>query len=256
MPFGVYLLQPPNARVGFLIVERVGGRTLARSFRTVLVKHFKTIYPNHILALARTAQTDAWREAEQQGEAVTVRRIIVVHRGIETSQMADFGIGGSRRPVGEYSRILNFKEQPESANVLGRVRRKFRPDRGVDATGGTISTTSGGVVDDGGADEGEVDEVNEIIAEISTPSRGKQTIRYSGARPPAIKYPIDVGPDDDDLYAVFRRSAGRIAMTLAQETDCRLEEGWDTEEWQDTDSLPKWEVQGFGQVAAPPEQSD
>ena len=108
-----------------------------------------------------------------------MRRIIIVHRGIDASQMAQFGIGGSSRPIGEYSRILNFKEQPESAKVLSRVREKFRPDQGVDATGGTLSAFSEGDAD-GGANESEIDEINEIIAEISTPTRGSHTIRYSG----------------------------------------------------------------------------
>jgi hypothetical protein len=256
MSFGAYLLQPPNARAGFLVIERVGNRTLARGFRTMLVNHFKAVHPNLIVTLTRTAETDAWREAERQGQSVAVRRITVVHRGIETSQMAQFGIAsGSRRTVGEYSRILNFKDEPESASVLGRVRRYFHPEHGVAATGGTISTGGEGD-DDGGADHSEPDEVNEIIAEISTPARGPHSIRYSGARPPAITYPIDVGAGDDDVYVAFRRSARDIARSLAEATDCRLETGWDTGEWQDADDLPRREVQGFGQVTAAPQQSD
>jgi hypothetical protein len=255
IPFGLYLLQPANARVGFLIIERIGNRTLARGFRTMLINHFKTVYPAHMVTLSRTAETDAWREAEMQGDSVAVRRIIVVHRGIESSQMAQFGIGGSRKPIGEYSRILNFKQEPESANVLSRVRKFFHPEQGVDATGGTLSAGSEGD-DDGGADQSEVDEINEIIAEISTPTRGRHSIRYSGARPPQITYPIDVSPSEEDVYVAFRDGARGIALNLADAADCKLEAGWDTEEWPDADNLPRWEVQGFDQAAAATEQPD
>ena len=68
MTFGVYLLQPPNARVGFLIVERVGNRTLARSFRTMLLNHFKAIYPNHILTLYANRRNGCLAGSREEGK--------------------------------------------------------------------------------------------------------------------------------------------------------------------------------------------
>ncbi|MBU8824176.1 hypothetical protein [Mycolicibacterium goodii] len=244
MSFGVYLLEPPNAKVGFLIIERIGGRTLARAFRTKLTEHFRAIYPGILLTLARTAQTDAWRQAEQKGKEVAVRQIIAIHRGIEAGQMDQFGIGGGAKKVGEYHQILRFNNEPETANVLKKVRNHFYPpNTGLTAHGGTISLSA---ADDGGADEDEHDEASELIAEVQYKGQPPQKIRVSGARPPAIKYPIDVGAGGDTDGSAFRSAARDIAKNLAGDTDCRLDTGWDTGEWPDADSLPHWEVTGFG----------
>jgi hypothetical protein len=262
MRFGAYFLQPPSAHVGFLIIERVGNRTIAQAFRTKLVAHFRSMYPNIILSMARTAETNAWREAEEA--SVTVKQITVISRGIDSGQMQDFGIGGITKKTGEYRRILKFNDEPESAGILRKVRDFFYPpmDPGIGEHGGTISIGSepdseaDDADGDGGADEGGPDEINEVIAQVSYPGGATHSIRCSGARPPLITYPIDVGPGDDDAdYASFRTGAREIVRNLAQATDCTLESGWDTGEWQDKDSLPKWEVQGFGEITAAPPQS-
>lgn len=257
MRFGVFLLRPPNGRVGFLIVERIGNRTLAREFRTLLLSHFRSMYPNVIPSLSRTAHTDAWRQAEEQGNAVGVREVTIVHRGIEAGQMEQFGIAGATKKVGEYRQMLRFNDEPESAGILKKLRGAFfAPTPGISARGGTVAIDAG---EDGGADEGETDDVSELIAAVRFPGQPVQHIRCSGARPPAIRYPLDVGPgvdDGDEAHNAFRSGAKTIAKGLAGETDCRLEQGWDTSEWEDADTLPTWEVTGFGTPAEHPGESE
>lgn len=252
MNFGLYLLEPPNAKVGFLIIEQINGRTLARAFRTKMVDHFRAMFPGVVLTLARTAQTDAWRQAEAQGQEVAVKTITVIHRGIDAGQMEQVGIGGSARKLGEYRQVLRFNQEPESANVLKKVRNYFQPPApGLTATGGTISIGE----DDGGVDEHEHDAANELVAEIQYKGQPPQKVTLSGARPPAIKYPIAVGPGGDTDGTAFRTGAREIAKRLAGDTDCRLHSGWDTGEWPDIGSLPRWEVTGFEDPASASTQS-
>lgn len=247
--FGLYVLEPPNAKVGFLVTEFIGGRTICQSFRTFLVNHFKSIYPDALVTLSRTAQTDAWREAEKQGTGIAVKQITAVHRGIEASAMQNFGIGAGRKVVGEYRQILNFKEEPQSANVLKKVRASLWPTDGlITATRGTISFVNG---DDGGPEDETDSDISELIAEVIYPGGTSQSIRCSGARPPRISYPIEPISSETPEDA-FRRSARQIAKNLADDTDCKLEQGWDTGEWKDAKTLPKWEVNGFGAADPPP----
>lgn len=250
MDFGVYAVEPPNAHVGFLIIEQIGGRSIAQAFRTFFVEHFKSVYPDVIPSLARTAETDAWKAAEKRADAVRVRSITAIHRGIEASAMQEFGIGGVSRKAGEFHRVLRFKDDPASGEVLRKLRDRFFPVADtIDATGGTISMEA--ETDGGGNDDD--DDADELIAEISDPSQGRRTIRYSGARPPRIKYPVEVLAGETPP-AAFSRSAKAVVKSLAEATDCKLETGWDTGEWQDSENLPKWEVQKFGEGAAPPAQ--
>lgn len=242
--FGLYFLQPPSAHVGFLMIERVSGRTVARGFRTAMIDHFKVAFPDHILSLTRTAETDAWKAAEKAADSVSVKKITAIHRGIDASAMREFGIGGTPRKVGEYHQVLKFRDEPEKGGILTKARNAlFPPDSAVTADDGTVSV---GADDDGGDNE---DDVNELIAEVSFPGQPPRSIRYSGARPPLISYPMDVRPGEDSSVA-FLRSAKQIAKKLVEGTDCRLESGWDTGDWPDADQLPTWEVKGFGANAA------
>lgn len=252
MDFGVYLLRPPNAKVGFLVLEHIGDRSIARAFRTKLTEHFKTVYPDIRMTLSRTAHTDAWRKAEEQGDAISVKQLTIVHRHVDSSQYAQFGIGGITTKLGEYRRVLRFTHEPESASFLTKARNYFYPPApAIPAAGGLLGMTTD---DDGGADELEHDAANELIAEVRYPGQPPQSIRCSGARPPAIKYDVYVGPESEDTDSAFLTRAKAIAKSLADAGGCLLETGWDSAEWQDADSLPSWEVQGFGQATATPEQ--
>ncbi|OBB14697.1 hypothetical protein A5761_15355 [Mycolicibacterium setense] len=251
MTFGVYLLRPPNAKVGFLIIERIGDRTITQVFRTKLVEHFRAMYPGVMLSLSRTAHTDAWHEAEAQGESLAVKTLTIVHRSPGQGQMSQFGIGGLTKKVGEYRRVLKFTDEPESAGFLAKARNYFMGPPAVSATGGLTSTTG---EDDGGADEDEHDAANELIAEIRYPGQGIQSIRCSGARPQAIKYDISVTPGGENAHNEYVTAAKALARSLAAAGSCVLESGWDTGAWEDASALPKWEVEGFDQTTAASEQ--
>lgn len=251
--FGVYLLQPPAAHVGFLLMERVGGRTVARAFRTTMIDHFKRVYPELILTLTRTAETDAWKAAEEAAEKVSVKKITAIHRGIEASAMQELGLGGTARKLGEYQRVFKFREEPESGAILKKARNfLFPPVATVSADGGTVSVGPEGESDGGEND----DEVDELIAEVSYAGSPPRSIRYSGARPPLISYPVEVLPSEDAPVA-FLRAAKKIAKNLVDTTDCRLESGWDTGDWKDYEDLPTWKVEGFAANAvSAPESGD
>lgn len=246
MRFSLYALEPPNSHVGFLVLEQIGSRSIAQAFRTIFVEHIKSLYPDVMPSLARTAETDAWRAAEERADSLQVKSITAIHRGIEASAMQDFGIGGVARTAGEFHRVLRFKDEPASGQVLRQLRDRFFPVADTTAaTGGSLSMSSD---DDGGAND-EDDEADELIAEIVDPSQGRRTIRISGARPPLIRYPVEVSAGQDP-NAAFLQTARTVAASLAEATDCRLEAGWDTGNWQG--SLPTWEVQKFGENASPP----
>lgn len=116
--FNVDFVQPPNSHVGFLLIERVSGRSVGQAFRTIFVNLVKKKHPEIILSLARTAETDAWKAAEEAGDKVSIKKVIAIHRGIDASAMQQFGIGGVPRQVGEYHQVLRFQTEPESGSSL------------------------------------------------------------------------------------------------------------------------------------------
>lgn len=241
--FNVFFVQPPDAHIGFLLVETVAGRSVGQAFRTILINQIRARFPEITMTLARTAHTDAWKAAEEAGQSVSVKSITAIHRGIGASAMQEVGLGGVARKVGEYHRVLKFREDPQPASVLKKAREYFfPPDNSIVAEGGTISITDG---DDGGPDE---DEANELIAEVSYAGGSRQHVRVSGARPPLITYPIKpVGTEDTDQS--FIREAKEVVKSLVEKTDCKLPPKWNDGEWEAEASIPKWEVSDFDEHA-------
>ncbi|MFP3467788.1 hypothetical protein, partial [Leifsonia sp. SIMBA_070] len=90
----------------------------------------------------------------------------------------------------------------------------------IDADSGTIGMQG---EEDGGADD---DEVDELIAEVVYPGGVKRSIRYSGARPPLINYPVEP-IDKEEPAEAFLRRAREVGASLAGSVDCRLDPGWD-----------------------------
>ncbi|WP_159928328.1 hypothetical protein [Rhodococcus sp. WAY2] len=239
--FAVYFVQPPDAHVGFLLVETVAGRSVGQAFRTIFINLFRAQYPEVMITMGRTAEVDAWKEAEKAGQAVSVKSITAIHRGIDASAMQMFGIGGTSRKLGEYHRVLRFKENPESSVILKKMREHFfPPSNALPVADGTVALSDG---DDGGPDE---DEASELVAEVSYPGRRSQTIRVSGARPPLITYPVNpVGAEDTD--AAFKRASKAVVKSLVEQTDCKLPPKWEDRAWDDAENLPVWEVTEFAQ---------
>ncbi|MBA8964653.1 hypothetical protein JOJ86_005931 [Rhodococcus percolatus] len=245
--FNVRFVQPPKSHVGFLMIERVSNRSVGQAFRTIFVNILKRRYPEIILTLARTAETDAWKAAEEAGDAVSVRMVKAIHRGIGASALQEFGIGGVTRPVGEYHQVLRFQSEPVSGGSLRKLREYLfpaPPPQGVSVDGGNISMV---VADDGGADE---DEADELVAEVSYPGGKTQSIRCSGARPPLITYKIDQ-TDSEDADTAFRRETKSVVESLVENSDSELAEKWDDGEWKNAESLPIWKVDEFYEAADP-----
>lgn len=242
--FNVYVVQPPDAHIGFLLIETVAGRSVGQAFRTVFIKEFRRLFPTVTITLTRTAETDAWKAAERAGQEASVKSITAIHRGIEASVMKDMGVGATARPVGEYKRILNFRDDPQPTSILKSTREFFFPpaSTGIDAEGGTISLKEG---DDGGADE---DEADELIALVSYAGGTTQSIRVTGARPPLITYPIG-SPTGDVVDEDFHRESRVVAKSLVGQTDGKLPAKWDTGEWNDFETIAPWEVADFAKAA-------
>ncbi|ORL06444.1 hypothetical protein A6I84_19125 [Prescottella equi] len=208
---------------------------------------FKKRYPDVIPTLSRTAETDAWKAAEAAGDRVSIKKVTAIHRGIDASAIQEFGIGGTARQIGEYHQILKFQSEPESGTSLTKLREYFFPSQspeGVSVDGGNISFSN---AEDGGADE---DEADELVAEVSYPGGKTQSIRCSGARPPLITYPIEVGNGDDPDNA-FRREARHVVKSLVANADAALPEKWDDGPWTNVESLQTWKVSEFYDTTQP-----
>lgn len=249
--FNVCVVQPPDAHVGFLLIETVANRSVGQAFRTMFTAGFRRRFPDVTLTLSRTAQTDAWKAAEEAGQSVSVKTLTAIHRGIAAETMQDMGIGGTARPVGEYRQILDFKKDPQPSSILKKTREAFfGPDStGIDATRGTISMKHGR---DGGPDE---DEADELVAYVSYAGGGTQSIRVSGARPPLITYPITPRGGESDA-AAFHRHSRAVVKSLVEETDCTLPAKWDHGDWEDYEGIAPWEVADFANTADPAPQSE
>ncbi|MEE2033977.1 hypothetical protein [Rhodococcus chondri] len=229
--FMTLLAAPSDARLGVFLVEQIGRKSLSWKMRREFEAAFKRKYPGYALRIAAVSRTDLWAKAEAAGLGAEVSAITVVHQSISANELAEIGVGADEKIVGQFTQTYDMKKSPQRGGILRKARTKLT--KGIVAAEGPdevqLESMEGFDVQQAEL----VDGVAEISAVVSLPGENPVLVKYTGARPPQVKYYFRNVPEGVELTSLqFYTESTSHAIALLRDGGVRLDPGWDTEQWE------------------------
>lgn len=241
LEFMTQFSAPSNSILGVFIVQQIGGKSLSWRMRKEFVLAFKRKYPGYALRITAVSRENLWAAAEAAGDLAEVSALTVTREGIETNELAQIGLGADDNVVGRFVQTYDMKDFPQRGRVLKRARKKL--------TNGLVAATAPDdlkieSVEGFDVEEAElVEGVVEITATVRLPGEDPVTVKYTGARPPQIRYWIDDSEGSDITPLRFYTETTTHTAALLRSGQVRLEPGWDDGQWEHPSAVLPLEVQ-------------
>lgn len=242
--FGYRLLfvAPPDAIVGFMMVEGIGNKTLTIAARDEFRRCFGSRHPDFRIVFATVTEEKLWQQIEAKWDEHCVHRIEVSRREISSSEAKNTGVGTQRKNLTKFTQIADFSDSPRTGKDVRNLRRRWT---GKKTAKGVIEVTDPITVNDLDGQHGEIvlrENVIEIVID-ATLNGSRRKVHFTGKHAQPVRYVIKLPAGAELTDDIFYAEARSHVRGLADDIAVKLDDGWNTGDWDHPERVKPMEVQ-------------